>query len=78
MDINPLDLINIQHFAKRVVSLVEYRKSLQDYLHKKMTSVAPNLSTLIGDQVRHHSPIDSVASLFVSRWVLALYPTLEV
>ncbi|XP_065827841.1 nucleolar protein 56-like [Oscarella lobularis] len=51
MDINPLDLINIQHFAKRVVSLVEYRKSLQDYLHKKMTSVAPNLSTLIGDQV---------------------------
>eukprot|EP00118_Oscarella_pearsei_P021707 m.245824 g.245824 ORF g.245824 m.245824 type:complete len:523 (+) comp40256_c0_seq46:3805-5373(+) len=51
MDIAPLDLVNIQHFAKRVISLVEYRHSLQDYLHKKMTSVAPNLSTLIGDQV---------------------------
>merc|ERR1712154_212181 len=38
-------------FSSRVISLTEYRKSLVDYLHKRMTSVAPNLSTLIGDVV---------------------------
>merc|ERR1739840_29613 len=33
------------------IGLAEYRKKLVEYLHKRMTSVAPNLSALIGDVV---------------------------
>lgn len=51
MDISDIDLLNIQMFAKRVISLSNYRKELSDYLRIKMSSVAPNLATLIGDQV---------------------------
>ncbi|XP_058959302.2 nucleolar protein 56-like [Pocillopora verrucosa] len=51
MDISPVDLINIQTFASRVISLAEYRKSLHTYLVSKMNQVAPNLSALIGEQV---------------------------
>lgn len=51
MDISPVDLINIQMFAGRVVALSNYRKQIAEYLHTKMTSVAPNLTTLVGDQV---------------------------
>jgi nucleolar protein 56 len=51
MDISPIDLINIERFAKRVVSLAEYRKMVHEYLRAKMDLVAPNLSTLIGEQV---------------------------
>ncbi|XP_027209812.2 nucleolar protein 56 [Penaeus vannamei] len=51
MDISPIDLINIERFAKRVVALSEYRKQLAEYLRSKMDSVAPNLATLIGEVV---------------------------
>lgn len=51
MDISPIDLMNIEMFAKRVVSLAEYRISLTNYLHSKMSSIAPNVAALIGDQV---------------------------
>ncbi|XP_051866364.1 nucleolar protein 56 [Pristis pectinata] len=51
MDISPIDLINIESFSNRVVSLAEYRKTLQDYLRSKMNQVAPNLATLIGEVV---------------------------
>jgi nucleolar protein 56 len=51
MDISPIDLINIELFAKRVIGMFEYRKQLHEYLHSKITQVAPNLSGLIGDQV---------------------------
>ncbi|XP_055903873.1 nucleolar protein 56 [Eupeodes corollae] len=51
MDISVVDLINIEMFAERVVKLSEYRKKLSEYLHNKMNSVAPNLQSLIGDQV---------------------------
>lgn len=51
MDISELDLMNIEMFAQRVVNLSEYRKQLSEYLHSKMQSVAPNLQSLIGDQV---------------------------
>lgn len=51
MDISPIDLINIERFAKRVVALSEYRKQLSEYLKSKMDSVAPNLATLIGEVV---------------------------
>ncbi|CAG9118620.1 snoRNP complex protein nop56 [Plutella xylostella] len=51
MDISPVDLINIQMFAGRVVRLADYRKQIAEYLHTKMNSVAPNLTVLVGDQV---------------------------
>jgi len=51
MDISPIDLINIERFAKRVIALSEYRKELQEYLRSKMHNIAPNLSALIGEQV---------------------------
>ena len=49
-----MDLINIQTFASRVISLAEYRKSLHTYLVSKMNQVAPNLSALIGEQVTYN------------------------
>lgn len=52
MDISPMDLINIQMFAARVVDLSQYRRKLSDYLSSKMLRVAPNLTSLIGEQVR--------------------------
>lgn len=51
MDISDIDLLNIEMFATRVVSLADYRKQLAEYLRSKMSDVAPNLATLIGDQV---------------------------
>nr|XP_033810237.1 nucleolar protein 56 isoform X3 [Geotrypetes seraphini] len=51
MDISPIDLINIESFSTRVISLSEYRKELQEYLRSKMTQVAPSLSALIGEVV---------------------------
>ncbi|NWT48350.1 NOP56 protein, partial [Chroicocephalus maculipennis] len=50
-DISPLDLINIESFSSRVISLSEYRKGLQEYLRSKMSQVAPSLSALIGEVV---------------------------
>uniref|UniRef100_A0A3Q2Y9X1 Nucleolar protein 56 n=1 Tax=Hippocampus comes TaxID=109280 RepID=A0A3Q2Y9X1_HIPCM len=49
MDISPIDLINIERFSSRVVSLTAYRLELQEYLRSKMGQVAPNLAALIGD-----------------------------
>jgi len=51
MDISPIDLLNIDAFASRVIGLTDYRKELSTYLQSKMGLVAPNLSTLIGDIV---------------------------
>ena len=50
-DISPIDLINIEAFARRVISLAEYRQTLFTYLSEKMHAVAPNLSALIGELV---------------------------
>jgi len=51
MDISPIDLINIEAFASRVIKLAEYRKGLLTYLQSKMNSVAPNLTSLLGETV---------------------------
>merc|ERR1719399_2272949 len=50
-DISPIDLINIQAFAQRVIDLAEYRQKLHEYLLSRMHTVAPNLSALIGETV---------------------------
>merc|ERR1711997_468727 len=51
MDISPVDLLNIDIFASRVIGITEYRKELSTYLRSKMSVVAPNLAVLIGDTV---------------------------
>merc|ERR1712029_969284 len=51
MDISPIDLLNIDTFASRVIGLTDYRKELSAYLESKMGIVAPNLAALIGDTV---------------------------
>ncbi|QCD95742.1 nucleolar protein 56 [Vigna unguiculata] len=50
-DLSPVDLINVQQFAQRVMDLAEYRKNLYDYLVAKMSDIAPNLASLIGEVV---------------------------
>jgi nucleolar protein 56 len=50
-DVSEVDMMNIESFARRVISLTEYRKNLHQYLVKKMNSIAPNLTALIGEQV---------------------------
>ncbi|KAJ3366420.1 snoRNP complex protein nop56 [Allomyces javanicus] len=50
-DISEIDLLNIETFADRVISLMDYRKNLYAYLTSKMHIVAPNLSALIGEVV---------------------------
>ncbi|KAI0127589.1 hypothetical protein BJ170DRAFT_581001 [Xylariales sp. AK1849] len=49
--ISSVDLENISSFAGRVVKLAEYRRTLYSYLTDKMSTVAPNLATLIGEVV---------------------------
>jgi len=50
-DIAQIDLVNIEHFANRVIALTLYRDDLNSYLIKKMNACAPNLSALIGEKV---------------------------
>jgi nucleolar protein 56 len=50
-DLSIVDMINIERFADRVISLNNYRKSLYAYLVNKMHAVAPNVSALIGEIV---------------------------
>ncbi|XVF08733.1 hypothetical protein REPUB_Repub07fG0028500 [Reevesia pubescens] len=50
-DLTPVDLINVQLFAQRVMELAEYRKNLYDYLVTKMNDIAPNLASLIGEVI---------------------------
>jgi RNA processing factor Prp31 len=49
--LSPIDLINVQQFAQRVMDLSEYRRKLYDYLVTKMNDIAPNLASLIGEVV---------------------------
>ena len=51
MECSPLDMFNVTNFTQRLVALGAYRKQLATYLSDKMSIVAPNLSTLIGDTV---------------------------
>ncbi|CAH2053871.1 unnamed protein product [Thlaspi arvense] len=50
-DLSPVDLINVQTFAQKVMDLADYRKKLYDYLVAKMSDIAPNLAALIGEMV---------------------------
>lgn len=73
MDISPIDLINIERFSDRVVSLAAYRLELQEYLRSKMGQVAPNLAALIGEVVRKLFPnLSTVEQL--RRWTNDVIP----
>lgn len=50
-DMAEVDWVNVQAFAERVVSQAQYRLDLTAYLNSKMMAVAPNLTTLIGQQI---------------------------
>jgi len=50
-EISDFDLECVMHFAERVVKLTEYKRDLQAYLVKKMHTIAPNLSSLIGETI---------------------------
>lgn len=50
-DISDDDASQIKMFSTKVVEMINYKASLADYLHNRMIAVAPNLSTLIGDNV---------------------------
>ncbi|THH32415.1 hypothetical protein EUX98_g1773 [Antrodiella citrinella] len=49
--LSELDMLNINAFATRVVSIAEYRKSLTAYLAEKMNQVAPSLTALLGERI---------------------------
>jgi len=51
MDTSDIDMLNIDSFATRLISLAEYRRNLSDYMSSKMSQVAPNLGALIGEPV---------------------------
>jgi nucleolar protein 56 len=51
MDTSEQDMSNIIIFTERMISLALYRKQLYSYLEEKMATVAPNLSSLIGETV---------------------------
>ena len=51
MECSAVDMVNIVNFTQRMVKLAEFRKNLSNYLTEKMSVVAPNLSSLIGDTV---------------------------
>ena len=73
MDCSAVDMVNIVNFTQRMVKLAEYRKQLASYLTDKMTVVAPNLSTLIGDTVAARL-ISKVRCLNISTMLLlAMY-----
>lgn len=74
MDISPIDLINIQRFASRVIGLVKYRAELGEYLTQKMTNVAPNLTSLIGEQVCTCVVLYFQAMFMSLSWVNDLIP----
>ncbi|KAF9816363.1 hypothetical protein IEO21_04116 [Rhodonia placenta] len=46
-----IDMLNINAFAARVVSIADYRKSLMSYLAEKMNVVAPSLTALLGERI---------------------------
>ncbi|OAL36220.1 hypothetical protein AYO20_04378 [Fonsecaea nubica] len=50
-EITDEDLENIQSLAEQVVQFTEYRTQLASYLSARMTAIAPNLTTLVGDLV---------------------------
>ena len=50
-EITQEDLDNIQALAQQVTEFTEYRQQLSSYLSARMTAIAPNLTSLVGELV---------------------------
>jgi len=50
-DVTSEDMENIAELCGQVIDLSAYREQLWDYLRSRMTAIAPNLSTLVGELV---------------------------
>jgi nucleolar protein 58 len=50
-EISKEDLEHIQALAEQVIGFAEYRQQLASYLTARMTAIAPNLTTLVGELV---------------------------
>jgi len=50
-EISAEDMENIAELCGQVIDLSEYREQLWEYLRSRMTAIAPNLSTLVGELV---------------------------
>ncbi|KAG6433905.1 hypothetical protein SASPL_105524 [Salvia splendens] len=50
-EVSDLDLENIKDLCNQVLSLSEYRAQLYDYLKSRMSTIAPNLTALVGELV---------------------------
>ncbi|OHT06444.1 Nucleolar protein 56 [Tritrichomonas foetus] len=50
-EIEDTDLTRIISMAARVEALASYRNELAEYLHRRMHSICPNLTSLIGDRM---------------------------
>ncbi|CAK8576588.1 unnamed protein product [Lathyrus sativus] len=50
-EIGDLDLENIRELCDQVLSLSEYRAQLYDYLKSRMSTIAPNLTAMVGELV---------------------------
>ena len=68
-DISDFDLLNIEIFADKVISLIEFRKQLHTYLLSKMHIVAPNLSALIGEMVGARLISHGIKFIFKINWI---------
>ncbi|KAA1136633.1 Nucleolar protein 58 [Puccinia graminis f. sp. tritici] len=50
-EISDSDLLHIQSLATQVISLMQYRTELFEYLRNRMTAIAPNLTAILGELV---------------------------
>ncbi|KNF03357.1 hypothetical protein PSTG_03300 [Puccinia striiformis f. sp. tritici PST-78] len=50
-EISDSDLLHIQSLASQVISLMQYRTELFEYLQNRMTAIAPNLTAILGELV---------------------------
>uniref|UniRef100_A0A7S1EQ03 Nucleolar protein 58 n=1 Tax=Timspurckia oligopyrenoides TaxID=708627 RepID=A0A7S1EQ03_9RHOD len=50
-EISEEDTLNISALADQVVTLMEYRSTLYEYLKNRMNAIAPNLSAMVGELV---------------------------
>jgi len=50
-EISDIDIINIKSLAEQVLSMMEYRSQLFEYLKNRMNAIAPNLTILVGELV---------------------------
>ena len=50
-DINPMDLQIMNNYAKSIYEVQQTRKNIEEYIDRKMESIAPNLRLLVGSSL---------------------------